>query len=117
MSNDRRDDNASSNPEEIVTLNRDTISDLQERFGVDMRIRSRRGPISRVIEAAAPKRPVTPPPPKPQRYGRDGYDRDEYDRDEYDRDAPGRYDRDDYDRDGYDRDAPGRYDRDGYDRD
>lgn len=105
MSDDRRDDYMSPNPEEFVTLNRDTISDLQERFGVDMRIRSRRGPISRVIQAAAPKRDSGG-------YDRDKYDRDApgYDRDKYDRDAPG------YDRDKYDRDAPG-YDRDKYDRD
>ncbi|HVI00815.1 MAG TPA: hypothetical protein VM869_18990 [Enhygromyxa sp.] len=117
MSNERSDDN-SSNPEDFVTLDRDAVEDLQSRFGADMRIRSRGGPISRVIEAAAPKRPVTPPPPKPQKYGRDNYDRDEYDRDnDYDRDQPGRYDRDgydrdEYDRDNYDRDQPGHYDRD-----
>lgn len=110
MSDERRDDETSANPEDFVTLDRDTISDLQGRFGMDMRVRSRRGPIARVMGTA-----VGEGSGGPFAYDRDHYDRDEYDRDEYDRDAPG-YDRDKYDRDkpGYDRD---KYDRDKYDRD
>jgi hypothetical protein len=119
MSDERRNDDTSVDSEDFVTLNRDTISDLQERFGLDMRVRSRRGPISRVIKAAAPVKPPAGPKRQGGDYDRDNYDRDgNYDRDDYDRDHYDKndYDKDDYDRDHYDRDKPG-YDREDYDRD
>jgi hypothetical protein len=126
MSDEFRDDNTPNHSEDLVTLDRDTISDLQARFGMDMRVRSRRGPITRVIKSAAPRGSGGPFAYDRQDYDRnhDRDDRNDYDRDEYDRNHDDRddydreYDRDDYDRDkpGYDREHPG-YDREDYDRD